>query len=146
MHVKLFKNQISGLFWTLYNHVFHKMLLLDISDKIWCSNITVNGTFSFILSNSINFLIPFRYVFAITNETDVSIKKMRVVIAQEKLLKSIHDGTVNQPEFGMYSIHNNGIIFKLLNIEHVYGEIRWNTVKLMSKMYHEQYDSIMESK
>ena len=28
----------------------------------------------------------------------------------------------------------------------MYGEIRWNTVKLMSKMYHEQFDSIMESK
>ena len=32
------------------------------------------------------------------------------------------------------------------NTEHVYGRIRWNTVKLMASSYKEQYDSIIHSK
>ncbi|KAG2377473.1 hypothetical protein C9374_009384 [Naegleria lovaniensis] len=68
------------------------------------------------------------YVFGITNEVDVTVRKMRVVIVQEQLLKKIQDGTLQEPQF-----------------EHIYGEVRWNTVKLMAKMYREQYDSIMHT-
>ncbi|KAL9650974.1 hypothetical protein ABK040_015077 [Willaertia magna] len=67
------------------------------------------------------------YVFGITHEVDVSVKKMRVVMVQEKLLMRIMEGDFKEPNF-----------------EHIYGQKRWQTVKLMAKQYHLQYKQILE--
>jgi len=42
------------------------------------------------------------YVFSITNETDISVRKMRVVIVQEKLLQKINNNEIQEPQFGKY--------------------------------------------